>query len=295
MDQIFGTRLGDPSNAWLIEFQRRADHERLASWQWSWFFDRLFKQTPEEANAVVRTRDVWPSDVPIAVQTWYPSILFRKRQSLSVGVRLKGAVDWVDGSVEVWRNIQLGAPREGQKSVAIELRMVLEGRVIWCGTIRHVVIGGHADTVLKPIASAQADDAVRGVIKGLVASNTGNLYLAYDRRGEHIGAEPEDWALGFRCEAIRDGQLVATGELLYPMIDKNMSVSDVDGLDYLMLTPVPGVEAVDRVGHWKLRVIGDAKVAVSDFEREYYWSGTVESEYGEAAMENGEPRHIGGG
>jgi hypothetical protein len=151
--------------------------------------------------------------------------------------------------------------------------------VLWRGALRTVRVVESAQEMLKPISDPVGEAAIITQLRPTLAkAESGNVVLQIEEWGGHIGEGPDDWALGFQIEVLRGAEVVASGEGLYPMVEKGMIVDFIISphvsFPLRWSRPPPTADDLQRED-WSIRLRGDPRVAIRDLWRSSYWAGVV--------------------
>ncbi len=287
-------RFGAPADGLLIELMRRSQSRELRPWQYQVLLDRVFRAQPDQVGFLLRTRDCWPCGLPVRVDP--VGATFVGGDDVVLWARIKGSgrgwAEWpmVLPDARPRHMDDLGVPPEGARAFDIEAELVRVGsgrkeERLWSGTIQHARVVDAAGDAMKPVSGADVDFAVLDLGPHLARGAKGRVTLGLYRAGYHIGGSrrkdepPIDWALGARCEVIRDDKVVAVGEVVYPMVEPG-TIVDYFGMPYEYFDLVwdgtpPSSDVLE--GSWRIRLVGDASVAIRDLKRTWYWNGEVET------------------
>lgn len=275
----------------LVELFRRAKTESFLWSNGQPFFDRVFANDPTVLDGAIQTRGEWPNGVPIGLrQHGIPlSELTPSWDRLVIRTRIRNSSeDWRQTVLaERWtaagRYMQiLGMPANGAKEAIIEGEFWdgvpdAGGHRLWRGVVRRITLGREANNILSAVdASELAPTSIAFASTTLIVPRSGDPVLGLFPVGYHLGSSDIDWALGARLEVLHKNQVVATGEMLYPMTNKNVMASLMSGPTFPLVWKEPPPEpssfaAID----WQLRVIGDPNITLRDIERDAYWPGKV--------------------
>ncbi len=300
---VRGERFAAPSDALLVEVFRRLDERTPMRWHWQVFLDRVFAAQPAFADKAVITRDHWPAGMPIEVRLWSPNVVFRNRDDVVIRARMHGSTGpWAQKRLGVWGgdllpeelrasfnpparaasmkfDIELltGAGVIRHPSGAVKAVDASTARVKWRGVARQVTIGGTVADIMTPLPPSIADPAVSRLAPQLALDRDGRMRLRLRLQGSHLEPDTSDWGLGVRTEVLRDGEIVARGEIVYPMAEPGV-INDYYSTHMwadLKWDITPPLEADLGTARWEIRMVGDAAVALHDFRRNVFWSGQV--------------------
>jgi hypothetical protein len=255
--------------------------------------------------ASIRTRPRWPVGVPLTVDFSPRDFSVRRPhwREFTMQTRLPGS------SPSTWtmsRNATLIPSTAASGGYALEPQSlvtfhVLLKEVLWDeetgSSAAHVLldttidypitIAGTAEELLTPVQSDALSDAIERALAPVclpdpAAGSAIHLSLAYlrgfDRRAltAALARHPKLTA-GFRIELLRNGAPVADGSGWFTttLTERGPFLNGDFGM--LTLEPRGGVQLEPRDSdEWRLRLIGDAAVALRDFDCSEYWRGTIE-------------------
>src|SRR5262245_13813656 len=124
------------------ELRRRFAADTLSTWEYQYFFDRLFEADPMAADRLVRARTRWPANLPIAVSASSSVGVFYQTKfdgECRVRVRL---VDSVSGAPEPWVELDgphffdaktIGTPPAGVREVRVGVELYTATHRLWRG------------------------------------------------------------------------------------------------------------------------------------------------------------------
>ena len=280
------------TGALASELQRRIDGRELNRIEWQVLLSRLFRAFPDQVRYVVQTRPKWPKGVPVEARL-SPPLVINDWDSTIVRARLRGSSEWLerrfgDGSQRFYPPTLLGVPQPGQKSAEVEVEILAgatvptaptyrgrydaaTARVVYRGVLRQIALDGEMSEVMRPYASAAADDKVAKLDPRLLQMPDGTYWLSLWRHSGYMGErDSPDWALGMRCEV--SGGMEGWTQVLYPMVAKNVSINPVYERCFF---PLFGAQVTEGLPI-RVRLIGDPRIAIRDIARDAYWAGTVD-------------------
>lgn len=275
------------------ELMQRARAGELAPWQ----IQRLAERV---ADQLIATRATWPANVPLAFhsgQVWgsgrFGSALFQPKPR---GDALPPRSGWPNPDLsheQVWTDNLWSFPPKtaGEQTITVDVTLLARDaappaqgsggsglakpldRELWRGTIRRtVLVSGDVNSLLSPVRSMAADDAVkRALAPRLVKLPTsGTLCLSLTRPDDRA---LEALTLPLRIEFVRDDEVVASASRFYPAV----------GLGGLLNPPLliegdaKAVEEADpKDPRWLVRIKADPELALRDFPSSAYWDGLIE-------------------
>jgi len=295
----------DPANALLVESIRRADAGELASWQFSVFLDRVHDGMDEYPDALVMTRDTWAEGLPVRALLWRPWFL-QPNDATYFRARVAGSSDWAVHYEFKSGAVTVGVVPEGVKHVDIEYELWINGelrydgvdptyayptelvsgsgRRVWKTTARRIAVASSAEGVMKAFVDDQAAGRFQGSLRpSFVIHPSGEIRFGLRRSGWHLTKTQEDWALGVRVEILRRGKVVGRADALYPMIPPNTMASMGSSWEHYDINWVgapPTRDEID-VDEWTFRMTGDPAIAILDYRRDSYWSGSITTPSGD--------------
>lgn len=305
---FFGTHwvATDPG---LQEVLRRLERRELTAADIRRFFDRLFEAQPVMAEQIVLTHPHWPEGRPIRCRLVAPSVLFRPRRSSDVTIRARllhvedaPIVECVDAiwhgsltddeiepalctsglppgrydiEVEVYVGVDVSRDEADRHSYHVDRSAQV---LAWKGIARTIEVGGAAADLLEPFDSEQAERSIKQSLNPqFYIDDRSRPWLVMFRNCCHIGHGDEDWSLAGIAEVCREGDVIATGTFVYPMVPPDVSVQFSSFYKVFPLAWVNGIpDGFDAApADWQIRLSGDADTALRDLQRESYWAGTL--------------------
>lgn len=301
---IFGGRpFASPVDKNLVELYERGGRGELRAWQRRAVLDRFFEANPEQLGSVIQARSQWPRGVPVEVYRSAP-IAFLKGQDLVVRARIRGTGrPWTE-SPAAWRygspnrgRMTLGPPPDGADRFEIETEILVgarpitssEGeaidtsraRRIWHGVAATCTVAPSVEEVMAPVRSDAANRAVeRHIVPDLLIDRrTGAVGPTMVAADTHIDPTGGDWALGLHIQVLREGRVVAESRFLDRLLPPTVTLSvnrrsDYSGMKLTWHEQPPAQTQLDAEV-WELVLRGDPEIALMDFGRSTYWSGTI--------------------
>lgn len=296
-------RIGTPNDPVLAELWRRMGDRTLTAEQYQVYVDRFLEANPDQWWGLLRTRDVWPERTPIEVRVW-PVWFLNAWKDVIVRLRLHGVPDseWHERHNFVWegnRNMRgpakLGTPEAGAAECRFDVQILIcpnvkydasgtyvddldvaSAQQVWSGTSPPVSVKGTPAEVMQPIGGQDLDDKIRRLNPELHAGAEGELQLCLHRKSTHIDASRGDWALGVTCEVFDGDEVLASGSALYGMVPPPLiSEFEFTHVCFDLESRIPAAELFKREG-LRVRLTGDAAVAVRDLARTLYWGGEID-------------------
>ncbi len=293
-------RLQDPKELSLDELIARlpdADFESLVADDGTWILHPIAEEFERrlgsgvvleeeqwiralEASGVLRSRSLWPADMPFAVGISVPSWLM----DTSIEVVAVG-LDWQRAEMVLpvfmcgegasafeyaGRYQVLGPIEEGEHELTF--RVTLEGGKDWSGLLtRRVKVVPRAEDVLRPFDEPAFRDALRSALRvHLGGGEKPWLYLNWslDR-----AAAPAGLGIGLAIEWVHAGELRAATSAKLTRYD---FLSGLGGDEPLTGgARIQVARPADPTG-WTVVVRGDARACLRDWAATSYWSGSFE-------------------
>lgn len=275
----------------LVELVRRGT---LGTWSPATrrlYASRFVASDPLVLTNLFRTRSAWLPDSPVVMHVddeGSPTNLL----ALYVRTRMQGrGEEWHEfwfGPGSAWSPRRIEWPPLGPGgSAVIEGEIWTEpvgtpgSRPIWSGTVRAIRAGTPTDELMIPVAESELTERSSVFFDTtLIDLGTEGLELDLSAIGHHLGSNASpDWALGAKVEILHRGEVVAEGEMLYPMQPKGMLAQM--GIRHhtfdLKWTAQPRMQRDGQpIADWRVRLTGDQLTAAKDLDRTHFWPGTVE-------------------
>lgn len=272
----------------LDELMRRRVGENLTGWQWRYVL---------ENKGVLRVRERWPANLPLAVGFGPPHWL-RPWPNIYLSSRLPNGRQIVYGDVKwgICGNAALGELQErawqiigtlpaGARSVALDVKVHAPDTrrfgksEVWAGEIEMPIRAvATINEAIEPVNTEPLSGLVRQALAVAVHvyensnGRTGSVALNFDRE---LHASLAEIAFGFSVDLIRDGETVGIAAICpasgVPYWGTELVQPDGDG----SLTALSEVTLSDpaELSRWTVRIRGDGEMALRDWDRDKYWAG----------------------
>jgi hypothetical protein len=287
-------------NVWEEEMKVRTQAGRLRDWHWRWALER---------TRVFRSRAVWHEGEPVRMGIWPPwwisgSIVATPRLKDLQEVRRISGLSF-SGTFSEYRMARERFQRLGELAAGehvLEFDVTIQAKrenmfeaisdpgisgrpedSQWRGVFRMPVrIVTAEKVIIEPERGEALDAAAREAIKLRAFSETGGnagVSIHIDRTGVPL---LEEIALGCIIEVVHEGEVVEA----IRFGREHEGAYGRAGMSYMNLATSTAMSARSaeelRSGGWALRVRGDAKASLREFDRERYWAGEFEIPLAEA-------------
>ena len=266
------------------------------------------------APQLLRTRPVWPTNTPIryeAATVWASGRLGTvSLRAIGSKESTPPSPEWPRPELtheQLWTDHQWTLPPlpAGKHDIMAEVvvarpRVDASGKPIsgppdevWRGTVhRTILVAGSPSDILNATSGATLDEFIRDRARPrLVKLPTSGTYTIHTDRPR--GPLTESLTIAIRLEILHGGKRVASACRLYPA-SGNLGLfnppalleGDVQAVAAAAANPddlaaaVGDAEAAEPDARaraaWTVRIIGDAELALRDFNSNAYWEGTIE-------------------
>lgn len=282
-------------NPYAVEFERRLQGgAELEDDQWV---------RALEAAGVLRSRSLWPAEVPFTVGVGLPSWLHDTSISIFPMDRQ-------------WARVELGAlDHQGCGHTSIPLLMAASARVLgpieegehelafrvvlsdgknWSGMLtRRVAVVARAEEALRSDDAPAIGEALRSALRvEFHWFGQQRPFMDVSWNFEPMPAEiPEDLAFGLAVEVLQHGEVREEASGLVSIDDPLRPFSLIlEGSRILAGGAyIPMTRPADLDG-WTIRVRGDARASLTEWHTNSYWSGAFEMPLAEALQRSNQHR-----